>query len=373
MKRRSALGLVLNVPEMLGKLIGGTAVPRRHGPAPLFMLLLALVSSATVQTSQIRTSLRASAEGDMATFWTVRDAGIREDFGGTTAFLEVQNTSDHAIGGALFYGEYFDDAGRFCFSLAFSQDNNDGEKGPIPPGESRRIGSLGSGLFSAAEPKMVKVYLIQLKLLDGAQSVRKWDFPIRAPVTVEAGLRADEGQLWLGPELANAKEPVLSLLLAKVSVDEKGTPDHIEVLNTTGSGVESWFDNFIHRLFFFPATNGLGVPVRGETIVFVRAALEQNDPQSYFLPPRMSPWVKSYVQGLTGALVPPVTSIVVGRPPTKFKPMNSSELVEIPPAPPGLFEPIVYESYWSNPAVNRVQDLSMPHHMRMEFAVAPAQ
>ncbi len=354
------------------RFVGGTArFPelRLVGPLALILLCFGLASSSAAQITFANTPLRVSPHGELTRFWQVLQAGLREDADATTGYLEVQNISGATVDGAIFYVEYFDARGRFCFSLAFAQATNTAAKGPIAPAEVRELYSSGSGLFTASEPKEARIYLVRQSTSEQADSPLNWDVSFGAPVTLSGGVRSEASELQLGPELALAKGPFLDLVLAKVSVDEKGFADRVDVLNTASKQVGSWFLDFARRqLTLYPATDG-AQPKPDQALILVRVILsEEGLPGSPFLP-RMSPWVKSYVARLTGTEVPFVTGVVFARPTGKVNLAGSHEWVERLPAPLGAFELRLLGSYWSEPAFGWVSDPSMPHRMRRELAV----
>jgi len=351
-----------------------TRAVARHkckGPTLLFLLLLVAFPS-NGQLGSSKTSLQPSLQGEFASFWTVRDAGLREDFTGTTGYLDILNTSGVPLAGTVFYGEYFDAHGRFCFSLVFSQDQGPVEQTPIPAGEARLIDSVASGLFPSSEPKEVRLYLVRLKeLSDEKNSLREWNVPLRAPVTLMAGV---DVTVYLGSEATSNERPVVDLLLAKVSVDQEGTVTNVDVLDAASSGEESWFRDFIRRqATFYPATNG-GKPQLSQALVLVRAVTESGNIRDSLCLPRVSPWVMSYARTADEAAALPVTNLVLTRPTTKLNKLRSTgsvESTETPPAPQGTFKLSFRDSYWSSPALIWARDPTMPHGIQRVLAAPP--
>jgi hypothetical protein len=356
---------------------GGGARPRRPSRCttllPLVLLCSALVPLARGQITFANFPVRVSAQGELANFWQVRDATLRETGTETSGSLELKNILGAAVDGAVFYGEYFDAKGRFCFSLVFSQARNLLNSGPIAPGEVREVASSSVGLFAASEPEEVRLYLVQQRQAHRPNSLRRWDVPFRAPVTVTGSLDPETSKLQLDSGLVPSKEPFLDLLLARVSVNQRGQVEAVDVLDAASGAPESRLVSFIRELIFLPATDN-GAPKTAQTLLLVRAVLSndkdriQNSP----FPPRMSGWVKSYLARLTDIEVPPVTEILFARPTGKINRAGTNEWVDRPPAPPGLFEATAWNSDWSVPAFRTVVDPSMPHHLRREL-VAPHQ
>jgi hypothetical protein len=181
------------------------------------------------------------------------EAGLHQDFNGTTGKLKLQNASNVALEGAVLYAEYFDSVGRLCFSLLFAQDKNPGEQSPIAPGGISVIGSSTPGLFPASEPKEVRLYLVELRLPELPNSPRRWEVRLRVPVTIAGGVHST---LRLDTEVASASEPVLDLLLASVNVNQAGVATNVDVIHSTSSQVELWFRDFVQRqATIFPATD----------------------------------------------------------------------------------------------------------------------
>jgi hypothetical protein len=317
--------------------------------------------------SIVDTGLSVSEEGEVSRFWRVLKAGVREELAGTTGYVKIQNVSDTPIEDPIFYGEYYDSSGRFCFSLILSQDKSQGEQGVIAPGESSVVGSTAVGLFPISQPKEVRLFLVQLSLPD-KQQIRKWDVPIRAPVTLLGGFERD---LRLPSETASAKKGILDLILANVTVDKEGIVTTLDVVHAASAQVESWFRDFVKQATFYPATNR-DQPQDGRALLLVRAVTGEGDFRELVPPPQLSPWVNSYAESGQDSTASPVTNILLGRPaPRKNKLTATGEVltVDSPPSPPGLFQLAYQDTYWSSPAVRLVRDDSMPHHIRREVTV----
>jgi len=318
----------------------------------------------TNSTPQI--TLNVSAQGDLSKFWRILEGGLREEVAGTTGYFRVENVTDTAISDAVFYAAYYDSSGRFCFSLVLSQAGSSPGQGEISAGDSILIGSTATGLFPALEPTEAKLFLLQLRVLE-QDTFQKWDVPIRAPVAILEGAGS---MLQLAPETYPASEPVQDLVLATVSVDEKGMVKNVGVLYAASRQAEQWFHDFVQQTSFYPATEH-GVPRVGNALLLVRAVVKEGDIQTQVLPPQRSPSVKSYSQSLGDNEAIPITNILLVRPTTQINSLTKThEVVTInrPPAPPGLLELAYRDTYWSSPAVEWVRDDSMPHHIKREVA-----
>ena len=319
------------------------------------------------------TPLSVSPEGELAKFWEVRRAGLEETVTETMGYLDIRNNSETPLDNAIFYGEYFDRAGRLCFSLVFSQRGNIGQKGPILRGETRRLTSSAVGLFTASQPNRVNLHLVQQGIAGQPSSLSRWNAVIHAPVTLDSGIGSDATNLQLGSEATRDQSPVLNIVFANVSVSATGTVERIDVLNTLSSGVEVWFRNLVRQqLKFYPATEN-GTPKSDQALVLVRAIsidLSKGDLQSTAFPPgALVPWVRGYAGQLKG-VIPQLTEIVFRRPPTEVKHTGVSgvtQTLERPVAPQGLFELFLLGTDWSSTASKWIPDPTMPMHRRREL------
>ena len=143
----------------------------------------------------------------------------------------------------------------------------------MAPRDIREFYSSSVGLFTASEPREVRLYLVQQSVANEANKVRRWSVSFRAPVTVSGILTPDATHLQLGSRLEVAKGPFLDLLFAKVSVDQSGSVDGVEVLDALDSEAAAWFLDFArHQLAFYPAADG-DVPQPGQAFVMVRVVL----------------------------------------------------------------------------------------------------
>jgi hypothetical protein len=342
----------------------------------LALQCLTIVPRASGQVSSADVDLRVLPQGEVSYFWNVVGAGLREDFSGTAGYVKVKNVSSMSIEDAIFYGEYFDSAGRFCFSLVMSQTRNSGERGAIGPGETRVIGSDSMSLYPTSEPREVKIRLVQVRLSGQTESVRKWDLPLRTPITVvDTSESAYESPLQLSAEVASAKGLFLDLVFADVRVNARGNVTSVNVLQAASSQMETWFQDFAeHKAAFYPATVG-SRPQDSHALVLVRAMLEGGNVQEAPLP-QSSPWVKSYLQSFDGEAIPPLTNVLFTRPATHLNRLTSTGetvIFKTPPALPGLFTLAFQWTSWSFPAVRWVRDTSMPHLLKRELAVAQPQ
>jgi hypothetical protein len=308
-------------------------------------------------------SVHVSAAKELSDSWHVTKASLREAFSGTTGELEVQNTSAKPLSNAMFYAEYFDRAGRFCFSLVFPESRKD--ESPMSPGEIRQLYSVGVGLEPALKPTEVRLQLVRQSVPGEVSSMQQWPVKMKAPVTFSGNLPAGTRKLQLSPDISLGESPI-DLLFANVAVDEKGIATNIQILNSANKDVKDWFERLVRELAFYPATSS-GAPEAGEALFLVSAVGEPNRLAEFWSDAAASSWVQAYASTRKSE-VPSVTRVVITRPPTKVKLMGTTAWTERPQAPPGVFELSMLGSEWSNPAVVFVRAESMPLHFARQLA-----
>lgn len=344
----------------------GLRTGKRLGIRLLFLIIVlaGLPHATNGQAVVDRVPLRATVEGELSTYWQVLDAGFREAPTGTWGYIKLKNVSESLLQDTVVYGEYFNSEHRLCFSLVFSLRRNPQDEEPIRPGEIREVDSDGFGLFPAVEPEEVKLYLVRVTTSNQSNPIRNWDVTIRGPVTVSGG---GGSRLQLETGVSSALGASSDLMFARLTVDNEGRVENLDVLQASTSLIESWFRDFVAgHLALFPATER-GVPEKGSALILVRVARNSESQQEPFIAPRTSPWVKAYVGASGDRVVPPVTTLVFMRPPTKVKPLGSNtSMVDRPPLPPGLFELTLGDSRWSEPAAHWVKDPSAPGKLRRE-------
>jgi len=253
--------------------------------------------------------LEVRPQGRLASFWKVHDALLHENFQSTWANVEVENASPVRIEGARFYGDYFDAAGRICFSAAFSQDENDqGLTGAFAPGERRTLISLGSSLAPASEPKELRLYLIAQRLVGSKQEdVFERERLLRVPPT-NGGYSVATQTVRLPGGLMD-HSPIVDLALARVTVDEHGHAQQIEILQASPS-VSELCRAFFGELRFEPASSG-DLAESGTALVLLRAVdYRRKDLESAPFRSGDSPWVQAFVARLQGTEVPTITELL---------------------------------------------------------------
>ncbi len=315
---------------------------------PTAILLASLSEPIFGQVRPTEVPVSALSKGELTTFWHVRRASLREDLTGTTSYLVIENTSKVSLEDFVIYGEYFDSAGRLCFSSMFSRS---AKENSIAPAEYVTLSSRSGQLFAASDVRNGEFYLVQQRISGQPDSLRRWKISIRAPVTIRGtSMRLDEDKLQLAPDTVIGSTP-LDLLLARVKVDQSGSIQDIETLNKLANQTESWFREFVSRRktnFFNPATVA-GLQQSDLALIMIRAVSTEVRSESVSYQLRASlPWVKSFAAGLSDKQIPPITEILFHRPPTRVKAIgNSDNYIDRPAAPPGVMELMYLGSDWS--------------------------
>ena len=154
----------------------------------------------------------------------------------------------------------------------------------------------GASLAPAAMPKSVRLYPIS----ESAATPLGWATPgIYVPATVRDGWISEPDRIELNGDL---KEPMIPLVLAKVTVDKRGNATAVQMLATRDRKADDWFGRFVAGLRFVPAARG-GEIVVSDTLVLIRA-VHEGVPSGHSAPPANDAWVKQYVSGLATGDVP---------------------------------------------------------------------
>jgi len=278
----------------------------------------------------------------------------------------VQNVSEEPIRSAAFYGEYYDAAGRLCFSLVFSLDKNETKvKRPLVPGAVRRLYAVAPALLPASEPVELRLSLLDQTAPTLGQSTSV--AVVQAPITFSLRSPLGSDRLTLPIELTRTDGPIIDLVLAKVTVDGSGRVGNIDVLHAVTEEVGSWSLKFLANQAFYPTTSDW-ISETDSTLVLLRAvtaADSHNESHSVLV--GNSPWVAKYVSTVSTESVPLVTEILFRRPATKVKQGGRRDWTLVPPAPPGVFETYTAGSDWCPGIVRMVPDPSSSLHFRREL------
>lgn len=329
------------------------------------VLALSLASLTSARNAVSHAKLQVSEAPEATKYWKILGVDLVQEFDATTGVLKLENTSDQILDNVALYAEYYDAGDRRTFSLVFSQTTNLGDdQTPIAPGMSRTLYSAAMGMVPASKPTQVRIYLIRQTTLN--QKPAPNDIvSLKSPVILGGSLNSDFTSLQLPENLIFVKGPVLDLVLARVSINERGTLTQVKILGSTTPEIESWFSTFVRALHFYPATIN-SVPVPSDALISVQAVLSKDvTPELYVV----SPWVRTYIASSAHTEeVPPVNRIVFASPSDKIQISPNSEYIARPSAQPGKLEISSLGSEWSVTAYKWIRDESMPQYRARQLA-----
>lgn len=272
--------------------------------------------------------------------WKVTHVSLDTTSVGTTGYLVVQNLTDSGQIGH-FYAEYLDRDGRFVFSLVFSENKNtDGKSGMFTLGEARTLYSIASLISPASEPMKARVFWVASGEVSSAISIH-----VRAPATVQITTDNND-RVHIPGFVTQSTEQVVDVALANVVVDSSGHLQNVTIIHSINPEMNSWFSELVAKQIFFAATlDTTSVP--GSTLLLLRILSPAANHVGVHTPsPTVSRWVQDYISRTGNMSLPPLTTIVLTRPPTRVKAGGSNDWTELPPAPAGVFEPVEGASVW---------------------------
>lgn len=276
--------------------------------------------------------------------WKVTRVELREGLVGTWGLLQIQNVSGMPIQQARFYADYYDMAGRLCFTLVFGSDSNSeslkGDPRPVGVDESRLLLSLGSGFAPASEAVEARVRLVSQTIAGKPEEIVAGDRILRSPGVIEGSILELKLRLAIDPLQRGA----LDLVFAKVAVNKEGGVEELTVLNSVGSDAAAWFERVIRgKEVFRPATIGFA---NTESTALVLVRIASSTYQTSFSVPvaRESPWVKAYVRTVRDRELPPITELLFVLS-TELSP-DSEPQRSRSKSDPNIFEFISAGSFW---------------------------
>lgn len=235
--------------------------------------------------------------------WQVSRAWLGLDFQSTGGYLRITNASSIAFNSARFYAEYYDDAGRLCFTLAFVQDKNlDGIRGPFAPGTTRRLSATAS-VAPVVRPRKVRLWF-----LGEAGAPEAPHAEMIAPVTVRDGTIGTVGGIRLSKR---PNQPLIPLALVDATSESRDArpPASFKVVAARDDASRLWAAELASRLRFAPATHG-GEPIASRTLILIRA-LKTEPPRDIPAAPAFEdPWVRLYVAASSGTSPPPMVNLL---------------------------------------------------------------
>lgn len=288
--------------------------------------------------------LKVITEGDLAKFWRVGRADLVENFEETRGHVELENLSAKPVPEAALYAEYFDAAGRLCFTMVFSQEQNmQMREGPLQPGEARTLTCAITSLGPAVQPVEAKFYLAWKSQVGRYTRYTTGQTPVCAPATVGGGFTPRFMSLQIGPELMGSNSALVDLLLARIEVSARGRMEHAEVLHAANEGIRVWFEELGRQLLFFPASSD-AVREKSSTLVLARAISFTDQFWDKPLILREDPWVKSYIGTRQEDEIPLVNQFLFMPSPTRES--CDGREVRLPLAPLGYFRLINTQTSW---------------------------
>lgn len=269
--------------------------------------LVALIGGAcaSAQLASVSSKVRVKYAALNGGAWRVRGADFVDGFQGVQGRILVQNISPAPSGIPPLYAEYFDATGQRCFSLTFVQDRNLQKRvGQFLPQETRTLYSSAYYEAPAVEPEELAIYPMGGS---GGQA------PIRLPPRLEEGSAANPS--WDRMDLPQGvfgqnPGPIADIALAKVDLDDAGSPQGASISEVPNSEIAGWFEIFIRHQRFRPAEAN-ALPRAGAVLLLVRALVSLRCIQQKPFPPRDSPLVRHYVQALSLPELPVVVSVLL--------------------------------------------------------------
>jgi len=250
--------------------------------------------------------------------WLIWGARLSVDVEGVQAYVRISNRSAKPFHSARFYGEYYDESGRLCFTAAFSQDVNLGDaRGAFGPGETRELYS-NSSVAPAVKPASLTLWF--LGEAEQQPEVRE----IHAPPTVSNGVN-ESLTIPSDPNVSQPQDKLTPYSLVEVIVDQKGFGASIRVVASAGATAAEWAQKLASTLRFMPAIRG-GTEAGGVTTVLLfrllDVALPSDTPAGA---PWEDPWVRSYLAA-SGTSVLPVVQLLELR---RFKRSEPFEYLDL--------------------------------------------
>jgi hypothetical protein len=235
--------------------------------------------------------------------WRVSRAWLSLNFHSTEGYVRITNVSSIPFNSARFYAEYYDDAGRLCFTLVFVQDRNlDGIRGPFSPGETRTLSAIAS-VAPGVRPRRVRLWF-----LDEAGAPEPPHAEVIAPVTVRDGTIGTVEGIHLS-ELPN--QPLIPLALVDATSESRDMrpPASFKVVAARDESSRQWATELVSKLRFAPATHGWE-PVASRTLILIRVLSPHPSKDIPAAPAFEDPWVRLYVAASSGNSPPPIVNLL---------------------------------------------------------------
>ena len=237
--------------------------------------------------------------------WRASRAWLEQTFQNTGGYVRVTNASAITFNSARFYAEYYDDAGRLCFTLVFVQDKNlDGIRGPFYPGDTRRLAAQGS-VSPAVRPRKVRLWF-----LGEAGAPRSPQTEVIAPVTIRSGTISKLGRLEDIRLSEQPNQPLLPVALVDATSDSRGKATTLNVVAAWDDASRRWARELASRLRFAPATRN-DEPRGARTLILIRVFGLHPSRAITAAPAFEDPWVQAYLAASDGKSDPPIVNLLL--------------------------------------------------------------
>lgn len=233
--------------------------------------------------------------------WRASRAWLEQTFQNTGGYVRVTNASAITFNSARFYAEYYDDAGRLCFTLVFVQDKNlDGIRGPFHPGDTRRLAAYAS-VSPAVRPRKVRLWF-----LGEADAPLSPQAEVIAPVTIRSGTIGELEGIRLSEQ---PNQPLMPFALVEATSDSRGKATTLNVVAAWDDASRRWAGELAARLRFAPATQN-DEPMGARTLILIRV-LRRRPPRAIPGAPAFeNPWVQTYLAASDGKSGPPIVNLL---------------------------------------------------------------
>jgi hypothetical protein len=280
-----------------------------------------------------KVEIQVEAEPGMLQRYAVLGGRVEGNVSDSAAYVEMEKVAV-VTGLARFYGEFFDDRGRRCFTLVFSSAFPRQRLGPEwPAGQRRVLISQALNLGPAARPARLSLQELPSPYASRVDQGMAVDAP---PIISGGNAKLPWQRIELDSEIAAATGPVLDLVLARVAIDDKGVLEDVQLVYSISPGCTKWFLELIRHLTWNPALRA-GRPAADQTLLLARAALTPTGMQAHPSPTWESAAVQRYANDLPGPDLPAVNEIVVEPPDFKYPDQPT----------PGPFEYLGLPTTWS--------------------------
>lgn len=223
----------------------------------------------------------------------------------TWGILRLQNTSSFPLPQTRLYAEYFDEAGRICFTSVFSlHENEEGLTSDMQPGETRTLQSASVELSPMTTPISVRVAIAHPNSQLVSTTTVAAGLRMRTPATLRGGVTPAVVSLPHKSLINHEATGVLAV--AEVHVSSSGEAGAITLRKTTSNALGKWLTQWIKNERFSPPSIG-EQKVSGQLLVVARVLPEVGT--EAVKPPRSDESVRAYADKQNSEVVLPVVML----------------------------------------------------------------